>query len=318
MKHQRKTRRATAGMTAMMLVLGATSSASADLFNQVADGLRFSGFVLDADYNRFLDQTRAVAAANFQGNTIDFGFMDITVDGPITLAVQENFRGVEELNFTLSTGLANVNPNGVLSVGDPQPMNYLINIDSGTSETTIDGNFLLDSRVKINKFGSYDFRFEFSNRETTSVRGRFDEANGSTLDFDIGPIDIEGNIFADLLATITDPIFQATGFENVFAQFSGQVFRQEQNAAFLADLQAKMDSGELLTEQEMAELTARSLVSSVLGDPFADEAFIADAFASFDESQAAGARGVEVPEPATMLLLGAGMVACTVRRRRVR
>lgn len=304
-------------LMSLAIVLGCVSPTSAGLFEEVADGLRFSGFVLDADYNRLTDSTRAVAAANFQGNTIDFGFFDVTANGPITLAVEEHFRGVPELSFTLSTGLTTVNPNGDLSVGPAQPLTYLLNIDSGTSDTTINGNFLFDTRAKINKFGSYDFRFAFSNRETTSVRGRFDEANGTTLDFDIGPIDIEGNIFADLLASVTEPFFQAAGAENVFAQFSGQVFRRQENDAFLAALQAKLDAGEAITEREAAELTARSAISSVLGDPFADDSFISTALASIDDAST-GASGTAVPEPTAGLLLGTGLLLSTMRRRRVR
>ncbi len=304
-------------LMSLAIVLGCVSPASAGLFEEVADGLRFSGFILDADYNRLTDSTRAVAAANFQGNNIDFGVFDIAVNGPVTLAVEEHFRGVPELSFTLSTGLTTVNPNGDLAIGPAQPLTYLLNFDSGTSETTINGNFLFDTRVNINQFGSYDFRFAFSNRETTTVRGRFDAADGSTLDFDFGPIDVEGNVFADLLAAVTDPIFQATGFENIFAQFSGQVLRRQENDAFLSDLQARLESGGLLTEREAAELTARSVVASVLGDPFADETFIAEALASFEESAVAGASSFQVPEPGAGLLL-AGLVLSTVRRRRVR
>ncbi len=301
------------GIGVMLCILSVTSTASAGgMFGGVLDALRFSGFGVGVDHNGFNNLSTAAVANNFQGNTIDLGGFNATVNGPVTALFQAGGRGVPELRFTLSTGLLNINPNQTTTVGAAQPLAYIFNFDTGTNTTTVAGNMLFDLRGKINTFGSYDFRFQFSNRQTTTVDGRFDALSGNDFDLDLGPIDIEGNLFADLLATVTDPFFTASGLENPFALFSGRTFRENAAQRTADALRAKLAAGLLLSDDDLGRLASQSAIAQVLGDDLPDLSFLDGV------PDAGGLSASAVPEPGTLLLLGAGVVLIGRRRRAVR
>ena len=298
----------------------AASPAPAGMFENVLDGLRVSGFTLGVDHSDLSRSTVAAAGTTFQGNTIDFGDFDVTLAGPVAAVVERGGRGIPTLDVILSTGTLNVNPNGVVTVGAPQPLAYTINMDTGTNETNIAGNFLLDARASVNRYGSYDLKLQLSSRQTTEIRGRFDDNSPSNLDFDLGPIDIEGNIFADVLATVTDPFFESAGVENVFALFSGRTFREAKARDEVDSMRAAVEAGGTLTGTELARLSALSLVADVLGDDFPDVSFISAGLPDPNDPVAgdrASANAI-VPEPSTVFLLAMCLPAALLRRRRRR
>lgn len=288
---------------ALLLVLSVPVNAG--VLDHVTDALRFTNFVLDTDHDDVSNTSIAVAASNFQGNTIDLGDFDVTLAGPVSAVFRTGGRGIPTIDVTLSTGLLNVNPNRVVTVGDAQPLSYVFNTDSGTNATSVAGNALLDARFQMNTFGSYDLKFQLSNRQTSAVDGRFDANGQNDFDFDIGPVNIEGNLFADLLATVTDPIFEAAGFENVFANFSGRTLRETQSQAVADALRTKVESGGTLNADDLNTVTELSLVSRILGDQLPDLSFV-------EAARAAGAAGA-IPEPGTIVLLIGG--AAWLRRR---
>ncbi len=291
----------------------AGGSARAGMFDDVVEGLQFAGFVLDSTHVDKSNTSMLVAAHNFQGNTIDLGDFDFALAGPVSLLVEAGGRGIPEVGITLSTGLLSINPNQVATVAAAQPLVYTFGFDAGTNNTQIVGNMAFDLRAKINRFGSYDFRFMTANRQTTTVDGRFEEFPITSGDFDIGPIDIEGNIFADMLATLADPFFDAAGIENVFAQFSGRTFREAKARETVDSLRAKVESGGTLTEDELSTLTAMKLISDVLGDELPSLEFVTDglpASGTFDGTST-------IPEPATGLLLASGLGLLLRHRRRI-
>ncbi len=290
----------------------ASSPARAGMFGDVIETLRFAGFVVDSTHSNLTNTSTAAAASLFQGNTIDLGDFDFAVAGPVSAVFERGGRQIPEFGLTLSTGQFNLNPNQVITVGPPQPLLYTFNFDSGTNDTTVTGNLLFDVRAKINMFGSYDFRLQASNRETTTVDGRFEGFPVGDADFDIGPIDIEGNIFADILANATDPLFQAAGLQNVFAEFSGRTFREQEALKTINALQAKLDAGGTLAGDELATVAAMKFVSDILGDDLPSLAFIQEGVPA--EGLDFSSRGT-VPEPATGVFLALGAVALCRRRR---
>ncbi len=299
-------------MMGVAVLLAGGLPASAGMFDNLVDGLRFAGFVVDGTHVDLTNTSVLVAANNMQGNVIDLGDFDFAVAGPVTFVLETGGRQIQEVGITLSTGLLNINPNRVVNVGPAQPLAYNFNFDAGLTDTTIVGNMLFDLRASMNSFGSYDFRFQASNRQTTNIDGRFDDFPIGDADFDIGPIDIEGNIFADLLANVTAPFFEAAGIENIFALFSGRVFREQQARATADTLRAKVEAGGSLTAEELADVSAMKFVAGLLGDELPDLGFIADGIPN-GETASTG-MGV-IPEPHTGLLLAAGLLI-GVRRRR--
>ena len=310
------TRQSAVTAIAMVTILAISTSARAGIFDDVVEGLRFSGFLIATNKDDMSNTATVVAANNFQGNTINFGDFDLTVAGPVTAMLTTGGREIPTLNLTLSTGLLNINPNGVVTVGPAQPLAYTFNFDSGTNTTNVTGNFLFDSRFSINTFGSYDLRFQFGNRQTTTLDGRFDGTTGQNFDFDIGPVDFEGNLFADLLATITDPFFEATGSENIFALFSGRTFRENQTASTVAAFRAMVEGGGILSDDDVATLAGLAMAADFLGDDVPDLGFLPQGLGqSGGSASAAGSSNPSIPEPTTLILLSLG-AASAIRRRR--
>ncbi|MEE9293568.1 MAG: PEP-CTERM sorting domain-containing protein [Phycisphaerae bacterium] len=292
------------GYAAVVTMLA--SPVRAGNFEDVLDGLRFAGFVVDGTHLPLSNTDVFVVANTLQGNTIDLGDFDFAVAGPVSLLLETGGRLLPEIGLTLSTGQLNINRNFVVTVGQAQPLAYAFNLDTGTNTTNITGNLLFDLRATINTFGSYDFRFQASNRQTTTIDGRFDNVRIGDPEFDIGPVDIEGNIVADVLATVTDPFFDAAGVENIFAEFSGRTFREQQATETIGRLRTKVAAGGRLSQEELATVSAMKLISDFLGDELQDLDFVADGLPT---GGGMSASAQAVPEPATALLLAFGALA---------
>ena len=150
-------------------------------------------------------------AESFAANPFDFGPWDLTFQGPISLAVSTGGRALPGLDISFTSAA------DTLTV--PTPLSYVLNFDTGAQSSQVSGSVLIDGDFSINKFGYYDLSFVYSSRQDVDREGRFatDEA---TNDFDIGPINISGNIYADILGAITQPLYDRAGRENIFIQFS--------------------------------------------------------------------------------------------------
>jgi len=298
----------------VVLAAAAAVPVRAGMFENVVEGLRFAGFTVDGNHDAVSNSTVGVITRNLQGNTIDLGDVEFALQGPLTAMVQTGGRSIPTLDVILSTGRLNVNPNQVTTVGAAEPLAYNATFDSGLNTTSIDGNLLGDARFSINTFGSYDLRLQFSDRQTTTIDGQFSDQSPIDRAVDLGPIDIEGNIFADLLAVVTDPLFELSGTQNIFAQFSGRTFAKQELEARLAELENIVAAGGLLSQDDLAQIAGLSLATSVLGGSAPDLGFLADArIAPADASSSPPAAAV--PEPSTLLLLVAGAALVVSRRR---
>jgi hypothetical protein len=268
--------------TAVLLV--PCASASGDVPQNLAAGLGLTGFQLSAGRNPISGGIDANLFNNFPGSSIDFGAGDITLGGPVSLAVSTGGRLMPTLDISLSTA---INADAA-----PQLLSYVYNYDPGSQSTLITGNLFIDADFSINRLGFYDLDLTYSSRQTVERDGRFanDETNN---DIDLGPINVSGNIFADVLAAFTQPFYDQTGGTNPFASFSG--------SAKLAQLTLEYQQG---TGQPSNASIASAL--SVGADSLSASA------QPFGNAPIANV----VPEPTVLVLLLAGLPAI-LRRRRV-
>lgn len=199
-------------LAAFMLGLSAMP-ADAGVFRNIGYGLGYAGFDIAAQHNVLSGGTDFSISRNFIGTELDFGVWDLSLQGPLAFEVQTGGRVLSELEVRLSTAQ--------VGGGAASPLSYLLNVDVGGQETQIAGQLLIDANVSFNGFGFYDLELTYSSRQNVSRDGRYAN-DDQTFDFDLGPINISGNIFADALAIITQPIFDATGTMNPFASFSGR------------------------------------------------------------------------------------------------
>ncbi len=291
-------------MVSLGLMVGlfvAVAPVQAGMFKKVLLGLSEAGFNFTAEENFLSGGADLIVSRQFNGETLDFGATELTIAGTPVFTLTTGGRGLDVLDVSLNT--------------NNNPFTYSLVTDTGNQITTINGSFLLDATASLNGFGYYDLQLDVSSRQTVINDGRFNDDTFEN-DFDIGPIDIRGNIFADVLAVVTDPIFQAMGIENIFAQFSGAGQFASSLDAQVQAAQMKARNGRALTEQEIAELGSATALAAAMGIDIPDMSFLADVEVEPVNTgdEVAGQRGQVIPEPATLVLLG--LSAAVLLRRR--
>ncbi|MCP4590878.1 MAG: hypothetical protein GY842_09040 [bacterium] len=223
---------------ALAIALASASPTQAGVFRNVVRGLEYAGFRFAGQENPVSGGSDFVMGRTFNGDTLDFGATDLTLTGPLNFTLSTGGRNLGVLEFSLNSG--------------NQAFEYILNSSSGAQDYTVDGNFLLDATGSINSFGFYDLRLQLSSRQDVLQDGRFLDG-AEELDYDIGPIDVSGNIFADLLARLFDPVFDALGAENIFDSFSGRG-QADLFELMSADAQAKSVPADLLTADDLSEM----------------------------------------------------------------
>ena len=244
------------------------------------------------------------ATAFYSGQTYRFGWADLTLGAGQATSVQISagytLRGLPSARFSMSTN---------------NPLAYTLNANYGVQDLTAVGSMLIDVDTTINALGFYDMTFHISNRGTFQTEGFAGQDQG-TLDFDAGPIVVSGNIFADILAAITQPLFAAAGAENPFAKFSQKAVR-----GLNADLDlARLTALDAMSADQVGQAVNGLLVSAVLGqepgtDPWASLTMNAGLLET-STSQDLRAWNQTVPEPATLAMLALALAAGRPRRRR--
>ncbi len=265
------------------------------VFRDVVRGLEYSGFQFVGAENPLSGGADFSLSRNFTGQTLDFGATELTLTGPILFTFSTGGRGLPVLDFSLNT--------------NDQAFEYVFETSTGAQDMRVEGNVLVDATGSINTFGFYDLRLQLSSRQNVFLDGRFQNNVEQHQDFDLGPIDVSGNLFADVLARVFDPFFQATGTENIFDSFSGRGQREDLLQQLVADAQAKLAAGKALTAEEAARLLGYGDAFAMLGDRVPDLSFVNDAFANGQVVF------TPVPEPGLLVLL-LGPAAYLIARRR--
>jgi hypothetical protein len=149
---------------------------------------------------------------NFLGNPLDFGAMDLTFQGPVSLELSTGGRLVPQLDVNLTTAIT--------SRSTAAPLSYEFNCEFAGQSVEVPGTFLVDAGLAIDKLGFYNLGLTLSSRQQVLRQGE-SAGEGTTRDFDIGPVTVAGNIYADALALITQPVYERLGQENPFEAISG-------------------------------------------------------------------------------------------------
>lgn len=197
-------------LAALLVLLAFTANpARAGVWRDIGFGLGLAGFELQGDHNIISGGADFRISNDFVGVPLDAGYADLTLLGPISLSFATGGRGLSTLDFSLRTALDTTTP--------ASPLGYSFNADVGSQETQVLGNFLLDANLSFNGFGFYDLDLIYSSRQTVENDGRVVNSSDN-YDFDIGPIDIRGNVFVDMFGLVTAPLFSALGIESPFQQ----------------------------------------------------------------------------------------------------
>ncbi len=283
------------GMTRLMAVaavvaFAASPAARAGVFEDLAYGLGYAGFNLEGQHNPLSGGSDLRISRNLLGNSLDFGPGDLQLQGPISLELRTDNRGLFNLDIELQTAMTSDNTS--------QPLSYIFTYDMGSQQTEIAGNLYIDAGLTVNGFGFYDLELDYSSRQNVVRDGRFSDSE-DTYDFDAGPIHVRGNIFADMLAAVTSPFFEAAGTVNPFASFSGSAKLAAAIESSNEEMMAQLAAG---VDPFAADMAPRILVDNGAGQ----------VVGAFDGT---GRANASVPEPTVLVLMLLGIPALARRRR---
>lgn len=273
-----------------LAALTAAVPARADLFRDIGLGLSYAGFNVEGRRNPLSQGADVLINNNFIGESFNFGIGELRMQGPVSLQVSAGRRWVDTLDVSLSTALSRDLT--------PAPLAYSLTADVGGQEMAVTGSVLIDADLSVNGFGFYELNVDYSSRQTVDREGRFSNSSDN-YDFDFGPIVVEGNIYADILAVLTAPFFEVTGIFNPFLSFSGREQLKQAMDASLAEMRAHLAAG--------AQVDALVLPATIVGPlPLGQSAVTAGALAAQG--------GAVVPEPAVVVLMLLGIPLLLVRR----
>ncbi|HEY3246617.1 MAG TPA: hypothetical protein VGM03_25000 [Phycisphaerae bacterium] len=281
-------RRISIGIVSVAL-LSVASAARAALFSDFVTGIEAAGFQVTGDRNPLTGSTFIQLDRAFANDTLDFGSTQLTLNGQVRTRFETNKFFPQTLDFQLNTRGA--------------PLAYTLISDVGGQRTAFVGNALVNVNGRINAFGFYDLQINVADRQNVTSEGRFDNVTNEPQDFNIGPINVRGNIFADALAALFDPFFAASGTPNIFASFSGRTQAQQQLDSTLGRARQLVDRGGVLSQSDVDSIVGTAVISEMLGGRPADLSFLDGAVAAAEGAAGAGGHSGLVPEPATLLLM---------------
>lgn len=245
-------------------------------------------------------------------NSIDLGFADLTLNtGRMEIRAQQSTRMIDTYSLSITT---------------PTPINYTFELNTGVQDVQLAGNFAMSQDGTINQFGFYDFQLNVSNRGESITDG-FALVDQQTLDFDVGPINVSGNIFTDVLAAVTEPMFVGFGVQNPFAKFSGRATKEAELSESIEEIRAKVERGEVVTEADLQHIAEATFIASILRVSLPDLAFMEAAQIEqivpepTEDVVDVGQDPLAVsatPEPATLTLIIVPTTALILSRRRRR
>ena len=342
------------GAAVVVVVFSATSPATAGfsgLQQTLFRGLEYAGnysYLLSPqngplyNYNQYtqaIQYNRAAGGYTFESyrffgpdsygntNTLDLGAVKVQLgpdntllSNPQPVGIHTNVgystRIIPEVFFSSETGQRSFNQFSGISTFSPTPLKYTVSVNTGLQNYEWSGNAIVETKGSMNALGSYDFNMRITNVGDYTADGVLVKDEQVT-DFDLGPIDVSGNILTDLIAGV----WQATG-----AQDSAIVPRilsgASQKDKKLDSLLTRLRAGELLSDEEMQYITQCMIEAAFRADPlgFLQNGLPAEVpgFEGISLTSSAtdsGTTAIAVPEPCTLALVAGSAVVITALRR---
>lgn len=289
------------------VALGSAALAPGGIFSDLYQGLDFlatpSGFPLSGSANGGLQngarfgRVRIVPNEFGQGYRLefdrafgndalgrpeifDFGNTEVQLSGSIDLTAAITTRGIP--TFDLTSGAAN--------------LAYSVRGKSGAQDAELRGTLNAASSFEVNPLGFYTYSLAVTNANSDLLLDGVLAEGQEDSDFDIGPINVRGNIYIDGLSALLRSFGVDTSqIEGAFADSPIDRIGQDISAALSARL-AEVTPGGLTTldQPTLASSTNVELVAADVGpQPLSSP----------------------VPEPAAIALLLGGALLVGARRR---
>jgi len=264
------------GVLCVLLTVG---TAEAQFFKALNQGLFWVGFRVDGTRNPITKGFQVEANRFFINETMDFGAGTLTLTGPLVLNASMSKRPIKGLSYGMNTS--------------GQPLQYTLTLRDAVQDLTITGQVTIETQTSINGAGWYRKVVKVTNRGTLEADGVLVEADNN-LDFDLGPVDITGNIFLDAAASLMDALGADSSGLRGITSAGPLIVLGEQEVASLDELD--------LTDPEQVAAYVNSIVLTGVAEAAA-------------EAPARRIR-VPVPEPSTLALLAVLGSSVLLRRPR--
>ncbi len=310
-----------------VVVGGAVEPAAAGFWRDVARGLQYAGWrPIDGGEiavvpSQFGDGWTVLTTKRLDGESLYGGVVGIDLFSvrdpltnqlvPVNLNTEFSARRwvIPTAKLRIATDQTGTN--------NPSVIGYDLWFRTGALNVEARGEGSLEMELEFNALGFYSLDAFNSNRGELTLSGLLADETRS-MDYDIGPVSVEGHVLIDGLYLLMDPVFESMGAENPFAAFSS--LAKLQNQLQERDmLLARLDAGETLTDEEMQQILTTSLMESMLGGTANDRVAVAieqlsgtmDSMPEFSESAV-----YHVPEPVSMGLWLLPVLSIAMRRRR--
>lgn len=190
-------------------------------------------------------------------------------------------------------------------------LNYEIGTTIGIQDATLSGTFNLNSILEVNSFGFYTLNLNAANTNSTLVLDGVLVRDQDDLNFNVGPITIQGNVFYDgAIALLNSLGVDTSALEELFPaspidRINDAISNQEQQL------------GVVLGDTAVAEDVPGLMVDALMrGDGDAAQVLVEQLLEAPVPTEIRTQPTVLIPEPGTLLLVSLGAVAFWRRRLR--
>lgn len=240
-------------------------------------------------------------------NQFDFGtLLNASFQGAVHNRIEINRRVMPQIKIQMDTS--------------GSPLLYNISSAPGGQTFTFSGSIVSNVTASIDALGFYNLQVSATNTGTSRLEGYVVTDQQST-DFDIGPINVTGNIYIDLAASLLQAIAN-TPLASSAVDVPSNATGREKNA----DGTPITIDPTGLTDQQMAEMLGHALIQAMFSQALSDLTHnelltLQSALGLTPEDaqkglDAAGYANAYAPEPSTIALLAAPAILVMFRRRK--
>lgn len=251
------------------------------------------------------EATRVWGTDSFgNGTQYDAGPFNVSLQGTTHGRATVNRRFIPELNLQFDTAGA--------------PLNYDFDVFDGIQNFNLNGAFNGNLTGTINALGFYRLQVNGQNTGTRTADGFVLTDNQST-NFDLGPINVSGNIFLDIAAGVFQAVANTPGaLQFAIPSAASGAARVKPEDSLATALTLPASDATASAQQEMASALVRAIFQqSWLELSSGEQSSLEQLALGLTQSDlaAAEARSAVVPEPATLVLLAAPAVLLVLRRK---
>jgi len=162
---------------------------------------------LGKGYRLELDRTFGVDSRG-RAEVFDTGLFELELSGPTQTTLSYTSRSLGKKRFYTVNGESLANN-----------LNYRAAAKTGAVDASIVGTLSYDNTFEVNQLGFYTLAIDITNANSRLIFEDLGETRSEPLNFDVGPINVRGNVFLDLLiAGLSTVGVDTSGLQQAFGK----------------------------------------------------------------------------------------------------